>query len=134
MVPNRRKYDFFFCGCKLFYLNISTIQLNQAIGSIEAIAKASKEYILENTDLSVEKAERIRSFFRDPKLYLSPKINWYTRQEFGGEFSHILTLLLLPTLTLQFIRLIKQASLKFLKSLNSGTCQTFLQTLTQRKS
>ncbi|XP_038884566.1 protein PARTING DANCERS isoform X2 [Benincasa hispida] len=40
-----------------------------------AIAKASKEYILENTDLSVEKAERIRSFFRDPKLYLSPKIN-----------------------------------------------------------
>ncbi|XP_038884563.1 protein PARTING DANCERS isoform X1 [Benincasa hispida] len=49
--------------------------LNQAIGSIEAIAKASKEYILENTDLSVEKAERIRSFFRDPKLYLSPKIN-----------------------------------------------------------
>lgn len=63
------------CGCKLFYLNISTIQLNQAIGSIEAIAKASKEYILENTDLSVEKAERIRSFFRDPKFYLSLKIN-----------------------------------------------------------
>ncbi|XP_022992780.1 protein PARTING DANCERS [Cucurbita maxima] len=49
--------------------------LNQAIGSIEAIAKASKEYILENTDLSVDKAERIRSFFRDPKFYLSPKIN-----------------------------------------------------------
>ncbi|KAA0037049.1 uncharacterized protein E6C27_scaffold86G001440 [Cucumis melo var. makuwa] len=49
--------------------------LNQAIGSIEAIAKASKEYILENTDLSVEKAERIRSFFRDPKFYLSLKIN-----------------------------------------------------------
>lgn len=40
-----------------------------------AIAKASKEYILENTDLSVEKAERIRTFFRDPKFYLSPKIN-----------------------------------------------------------
>ncbi|XP_050938592.1 protein PARTING DANCERS isoform X4 [Cucumis melo] len=40
-----------------------------------AIAKASKEYILENTDLSVEKAERIRSFFRDPKFYLSLKIN-----------------------------------------------------------
>ncbi|KAK4391328.1 protein PARTING DANCERS [Sesamum angolense] len=33
--------------------------LNQAIGSIEAIAKASKEYILENTDLSTEKAETI---------------------------------------------------------------------------
>ncbi|XP_022152445.1 protein PARTING DANCERS isoform X2 [Momordica charantia] len=49
--------------------------LNQAIGSIEAIAKASKEYILENTDLSADKAERIRAFFRDPKFYLSPKIN-----------------------------------------------------------
>ncbi|KAL0359969.1 UNVERIFIED_CONTAM: protein PARTING DANCERS [Sesamum radiatum] len=35
--------------------------LNQAIGSIEAIAKASKEYILENTDLSTEKAETITS-------------------------------------------------------------------------
>ncbi|KAL0314050.1 UNVERIFIED_CONTAM: protein PARTING DANCERS [Sesamum angustifolium] len=31
------------------------------IGSIEAIAKASKEYILENTDLSTEKAETITS-------------------------------------------------------------------------
>ncbi|KAF3440154.1 hypothetical protein FNV43_RR18432 [Rhamnella rubrinervis] len=31
--------------------------LNQAIGSIEAIAKASEEYILENTDLSTDKAE-----------------------------------------------------------------------------
>uniref|UniRef100_A0A803LHD2 DisA/LigA helix-hairpin-helix motif domain-containing protein n=1 Tax=Chenopodium quinoa TaxID=63459 RepID=A0A803LHD2_CHEQI len=49
--------------------------LNQAIGSIEAIAKASKEYILENTDLSAEKAETIWRFFRDPKYYLSPKIN-----------------------------------------------------------
>ncbi|KAH9781635.1 protein PARTING DANCERS-like [Citrus sinensis] len=49
--------------------------LNQAIGSIEAIAKASKTYILENTDLSAEKAEMIVRFFRDPKLYLSPKIN-----------------------------------------------------------
>ncbi|XP_010112036.2 protein PARTING DANCERS [Morus notabilis] len=49
--------------------------LNQAIGSIEAIAKASKEYILENTDLSAEKAEVIFRFFRDPKFYLSPKIN-----------------------------------------------------------
>ncbi|KAH9626471.1 hypothetical protein KSS87_006431 [Heliosperma pusillum] len=48
--------------------------LNQAIGSIEAIAKAPKEYILENTDLSADKAETIWRFFRDPKLYLSPKI------------------------------------------------------------
>ncbi|KAL0326435.1 UNVERIFIED_CONTAM: protein PARTING DANCERS [Sesamum radiatum] len=48
--------------------------LNQAIGSIEAIAKASKEYILENTDLSTEKAETITRFFRDPKYYLGPKI------------------------------------------------------------
>ncbi|KAH9725539.1 protein PARTING DANCERS-like [Citrus sinensis] len=50
-------------------------ELNQAIGSIEAIAKASKTYILENTDLSAEKAEMIVRFFQDPKLYLSPKIN-----------------------------------------------------------
>ncbi|XP_015888483.3 protein PARTING DANCERS [Ziziphus jujuba] len=49
--------------------------LNQAIGSIEAIAKASKEYILENTDLSADKAEVISRFFRDPKFYLGPKIN-----------------------------------------------------------
>eukprot|EP00257_Ricinus_communis_P026866 XP_025014280.1 protein PARTING DANCERS isoform X2 [Ricinus communis] len=49
--------------------------LNQAIGSIEAIAKASKERILETTDLSAEKADTITRFFRDPKYYLSPKIN-----------------------------------------------------------
>ncbi|KAJ1264318.1 hypothetical protein BS78_09G254500 [Paspalum vaginatum] len=49
--------------------------LGQAIGSIEAIAKASKGFILENTDLSTEKAERIVRFFRDPQYYLSPKIN-----------------------------------------------------------
>lgn len=48
--------------------------LNQAIGSIEAIAKASKEFILENTDLSADKAETIMRFFRDPKFYLSAKI------------------------------------------------------------
>ncbi|XP_047325175.1 protein PARTING DANCERS homolog [Impatiens glandulifera] len=48
--------------------------LNQAIGSIEAIAKASKEFILENTDLSADKAETIIKFFRDPKFYLSPRI------------------------------------------------------------
>ncbi|XP_060971578.1 protein PARTING DANCERS isoform X2 [Cannabis sativa] len=49
--------------------------LNQAIGSIEDIAKQSKEYILENTDLSAEKADVIFKFFRDPKFYLGPKIN-----------------------------------------------------------
>ncbi|KAL5571736.1 hypothetical protein UlMin_021333 [Ulmus minor] len=49
--------------------------LIQAIGSIEAIAKASKEYILENTDLSADKVETIFRFFRDPKFYLAPKIN-----------------------------------------------------------
>ncbi|CAI9117151.1 OLC1v1018495C1 [Oldenlandia corymbosa var. corymbosa] len=48
--------------------------LNQAIGSIEAIAKASKQYILENTDLSADKAETITRFFRDPSYYLGPKI------------------------------------------------------------
>ncbi|WCJ34828.1 hypothetical protein M5689_016112 [Euphorbia peplus] len=49
--------------------------LIQAIGSIEAIVKASKEYILENTDLSSEKVETITRFVRDAKFYLSPKIN-----------------------------------------------------------
>ncbi|XP_059451242.1 protein PARTING DANCERS [Corylus avellana] len=49
--------------------------LHQAIGSVEAIAKASKEYILENTDLSADKAETISRFFRDPKFYLCPKFN-----------------------------------------------------------
>ncbi|XP_031372599.1 protein PARTING DANCERS-like [Punica granatum] len=49
--------------------------LNQAIGSIEAIAKASKQCILENTDLSEEKADILKRFFRDPKFYLSPKVN-----------------------------------------------------------
>lgn len=49
--------------------------LAQAVGSIEAIAKASKGFILESTDLSVDKAERIVKFFRDPNYYLGPKIN-----------------------------------------------------------
>ncbi|KAI5668924.1 hypothetical protein M9H77_18777 [Catharanthus roseus] len=49
--------------------------LNQAIGSIEAIAKASKEEIMENTDLSADKAETITRFFRDPKYYLTHRIN-----------------------------------------------------------
>ncbi|KAK9087954.1 hypothetical protein Syun_030348 [Stephania yunnanensis] len=48
--------------------------LNQAIGSIEAISRATKDQILEKTDLSAEKAEIITRFFRDPKYYLSPKI------------------------------------------------------------
>ncbi|KAF6166954.1 hypothetical protein GIB67_030647 [Kingdonia uniflora] len=49
--------------------------LSQAIGSIEAISRASKEHILEKTDLSGEKAEIITKFFRDPEYYLGPKIN-----------------------------------------------------------
>ncbi|XP_037488656.1 protein PARTING DANCERS homolog isoform X1 [Triticum dicoccoides] len=49
--------------------------LAQAIGSIEAIAKASESSILESTDLSRDKAETIVRFFRDPQFYLSPKIN-----------------------------------------------------------
>ncbi|CAN1199589.1 Probable sphingolipid transporter spinster homolog 3, partial [Linum perenne] len=51
--------------------------LNQAIGSIEAIVKASKESILENTDLSPEKAEIISRFFRDSEFYLSPRFTKY---------------------------------------------------------
>ncbi|XLT64854.1 hypothetical protein HN873_021293, partial [Arachis hypogaea] len=46
----------------------------QAIGSVQAIAKASKVQILENRDLSAEKAEMISRFLRDPKFYSSPKI------------------------------------------------------------
>ncbi|XP_058074617.1 protein PARTING DANCERS homolog isoform X2 [Magnolia sinica] len=49
--------------------------LIHAIGSIEAISKASKGFILENTDLSADKAEMVVRFFKDPKYYLSPKIN-----------------------------------------------------------
>ncbi|CAE5957313.1 unnamed protein product [Arabidopsis arenosa] len=51
------------------------VELYQAIGSIEAIAKASKEDILANTDLSSEKAETLTRFFQDPEFYLSPKFN-----------------------------------------------------------
>lgn len=50
------------------------LQLNQCVGSIEAIAKGWKEYIVENTDISGEKADMIVRFFRDPKLYMAPKI------------------------------------------------------------
>ncbi|XP_071687782.1 protein PARTING DANCERS homolog isoform X2 [Rutidosis leptorrhynchoides] len=50
-------------------------ELIQTIGSIEAIAKTSKENILENTDISSEKAEIISRFFRDRKFYLGPKIS-----------------------------------------------------------
>lgn len=49
-------------------------QLIQAVGSIEAVSRASKNYILENTDLSPEKAETIVKFFNDPKYFLCPKI------------------------------------------------------------
>ncbi|XP_024312123.1 protein PARTING DANCERS isoform X2 [Brachypodium distachyon] len=49
--------------------------LAQAIGSIEAIAKAPKSLILESTDLSTDKAETVVRFFRDRQYYLSPKIN-----------------------------------------------------------
>lgn len=66
---------------KTFFLYSEfSLQLNQAIGSVEAIAKASKAYILENTDLSADKAEIISRFFRDPKFYLSPKINRSEKQ------------------------------------------------------
>lgn len=51
------------------------VQLNQAVGSMEAIAKESKEHILENTDLSADNAEVLSRFFRDPMFYLRPKIN-----------------------------------------------------------
>ncbi|KAJ3670860.1 hypothetical protein LUZ60_008286 [Juncus effusus] len=49
--------------------------LSHAFGSIESIAKQSKGSILENTDLSLEKAETIYKFFRDPQFYQAPKIN-----------------------------------------------------------
>ncbi|RYR32304.1 hypothetical protein Ahy_A10g046896 [Arachis hypogaea] len=63
-------------GCNNVSLIFSRIhlELSQAIGSVQAIAKASKDQILENTDLSAEKAEMISRFLRDPKLYSSPKI------------------------------------------------------------
>ncbi|KAK7258176.1 hypothetical protein RIF29_32680 [Crotalaria pallida] len=48
--------------------------LSQTIGSIQTIAKASKEQILENTDLSYDKAEMISRFLGDEKVYLNPKI------------------------------------------------------------
>ncbi|KAF6162365.1 hypothetical protein GIB67_005285, partial [Kingdonia uniflora] len=43
---------------------LSFLFLSQAIGSIEAISRASKEHILEKTDLSGEKAEIITIFQR----------------------------------------------------------------------
>lgn len=49
--------------------------LYQAIGSIEAAAKTSKEDILANTDLSSDKADSLSRFFQDPEFYLSPKFN-----------------------------------------------------------
>ncbi|GAB4861188.1 hypothetical protein Ancab_036345 [Ancistrocladus abbreviatus] len=56
-------------------VNRMKAELNQAIGSIEAIARASKDYLVENTDLSAEKVETITRFFRDPTFYLGPKFN-----------------------------------------------------------
>lgn len=49
--------------------------LIQSVGSIEAIAKSSANFILQNTDLSKDKAQSIFRFFRDPEYYLRPKIN-----------------------------------------------------------
>ncbi|XP_078431383.1 DNA ligase-like protein isoform X2 [Wolffia australiana] len=49
--------------------------LLQTVGSIESIAKASKAFLLENTDLSTDKADRIVRFFRDAQFYMSPKLN-----------------------------------------------------------
>ncbi|XP_078168125.1 DNA ligase-like protein isoform X2 [Carex rostrata] len=49
--------------------------LAQAFGSIEAIAKATSGSILESTDLSLDKAERIFRFFRDPQYHLTPRMN-----------------------------------------------------------
>ncbi|GAV59373.1 hypothetical protein CFOL_v3_02904 [Cephalotus follicularis] len=76
--------------------------LNQAIGSIEAIAKASKEYILENTDLSADKAEKIiRTVLDCTHLTPSPLDRYYKSREsylqFDGlecEFTSFLVLLI----------------------------------------
>ena len=51
------------------------VQLLQGIGSIEEISKASKEDILECTDLSAEKADAIVRFFNDPDHYMTPLPN-----------------------------------------------------------
>ncbi|XLT02474.1 hypothetical protein HN51_051825 [Arachis hypogaea] len=51
------------CFLQNYHYFTSTVNaLSQAIGSIQAIAKASKDQILENTNLSAEKAEMISSF------------------------------------------------------------------------
>ncbi|CAG7868696.1 unnamed protein product [Brassica rapa] len=44
--------------------------LYQAIGSIDATAKTSKEDILANTDLSADKTDILCRFFQDPEFYL----------------------------------------------------------------
>ena len=51
------------------------LQLYQAIGSIDATAKTSKEDILANTDLSADKTDILCRFFQDPEFYLSPRFN-----------------------------------------------------------
>lgn len=48
--------------------NPTALILNPSLCSIEAIAKASKEYSLENTELSVEKAETITKVLQRSKV------------------------------------------------------------------
>lgn len=57
------------------------LQLYQAIGSIDATAKTSKEDILANTDLSADKTDILCRFFQDPEFYLSPKFNWWLQKQ-----------------------------------------------------
>lgn len=77
---NKQIYStiFFFHYSNICYSDVDSyvvFQLIQSVGSIEAIAKASENFILQNTDLSKDKAEHIFRFFRDPEYYLRPKIN-----------------------------------------------------------
>ncbi|MCO5614353.1 hypothetical protein L7F22_068632 [Adiantum nelumboides] len=69
------------CSSEAFVAAISSIRglsphdantLQQGIGSIEEIMGASKEEIMENTDLSAEKAEAIVKFFHDAEYYMTP--------------------------------------------------------------
>ncbi|MCO5597263.1 hypothetical protein L7F22_051339 [Adiantum nelumboides] len=69
------------CSSEAFVAAISSIRglsphdantLQQGIGSIEEIMGASKEEIMENTDLSAEKAEAMAKFFHDAEYYMTP--------------------------------------------------------------
>ncbi|KAH7306894.1 hypothetical protein KP509_22G036300 [Ceratopteris richardii] len=69
------------CSNDAFVVAISSIHgltphdantLQQGIGSIEEIMAASKEDILDNTDLSAEKADAVVKFFHDPPFYMNP--------------------------------------------------------------